>query len=436
MAVFTHPARAQFSRLTEAGQTPAAGQPGSFAINLVDRKLWTFEQSGAPVPISTDISQHDPSRAYAPGQPVVQDGGLWVAKHPLEPKAFSASDWELITAENLLPPSEPSITGLLEGGALTLSGGQIGVSAGSGVIVDGQDPDGISHTPVSWASTSVTVPANGAAARAVVVTAGGAIVGRAIDITFPRTRREDVVLGFVEYDQNETPVRVSRAPRVARRAGEDLGDMIEALGGAFIVSGAELSAGSGRTLTLAAGEVFSPAIRWSSSSNRPNQFVLPAADPIAFDVRRSDGALVLAAQTEIPLGVYSGGSVPDSFSAVGFLLVAADNSKKWLQLGEQVFPDTGAAIAALSEEWMAVPQAFRVRPDVLTLGAVVMENTSDYTAQGFVFPIVKGPQVAGEFSVPRGATGFLRTDGSSSMQGTLDLNGNSVQNAVIDEGVF
>lgn len=435
MAVFDNPSRAQFERFNVAGQAPSIGQPGSFALNVVDRKLWSFGPTGSPVLLAYDISDHDTDRSYSTGQLVVQDGALWRANTNLTPGAFDTADWTPVTAGSLMPPSEPTASGLLTGGGISLSSGNVAVAAGTGVIVDATDPNDVTRTFVSWSSQTVSVAAGGATIRIVTVDGGGTVASRAIGDAAP-ARRDRIVLGYAEFNDGGTLVRVVNIPRVSRQAAGDLADAMEALGGAFILDGLVLSAGTGLALDFSSGTVFTHQGRWRSTAARPNRANIAGASTAVFDVRRQSGEVVAAAQTAVPLNVYDGGAVPAGFSTVAFLFSAIDGAVRWLQLGSSLYASSAGAIAALDAEWAALPIELRQRLDAVCLGAVVTTNSGMSDLAGRVFPVAAGPQLRAVFQIPQGASGFLRTDGANAMQGPLDMASNDVQNAVIDEGVF
>ena len=434
MAVFDNPSRAQFERFTTPGQAPTAGQPGAFAVNTTDRKLWSFDPVGAPVLIATDIGAHSPDRAYSMGQLVLQDGALWSANGAVGPVAFNPTQWTPVSADSLLPPPEVTGSGVLSGGAIGLSGGSVSVSAGTGVIVDATDPTDTSRTLVSWITQTVALSAGGASFRAVTVDSNGTI-GSELLTEAPTIRRTFLILGYAEFDETGALVRVSNTPRVARQAAEDLADTTEALGGAFILSGLDLSAGTGLALDLTAGTIFAPQARWRSTPTNPSRAAIAGGTGVTFDVRRGNGQVVSAAQTTVPTDVYDGGAIPSGFSAILFLF-AAVGGYYWLRTGLNVYPSSAEAVAALDAEWRALPLTLRQRPDTVGVGAVVVTRGETINLAGRVFPIGPGPQLRATFLIPQGSSGFLRTDGASVMQGSLDMGGNSVQNSIIDEGVF
>jgi hypothetical protein len=434
MSVLSNPARAQFLRLRLPGETPGVGQPGSFAVNLVDRRAWTFDDVGDPVPIAYDMGDHDPSRFYAAGQLVVRDGALWRANTNLAPGAFNPANWAPIATDGIFPPAEPANSGVTSGGVLSLVGGDVSVTSGSGVIVDATNPTTPTRAQVSWGAQSATLTAGGEAARLVAINAAGVLVSLSLGNT-PAARRQHIVLGYAEFDALGALTRVANLPRVGRQVAEDVGDLVEAIGGAFILQGASIFADGGLMLAQSAGQVYAPQARWRAAPTRPNEVVV-GATAITFDVKRLSGEIVSAAAINVPTDAYELGALPIGFSAVHFLFCAVDGSYRWLQLGFDAYPSLAQAIAALQTEWASLPLSLRQRPDAFCAGAVVVTRGSTVDLAGRVFPAQPGPQLNLAFSVGQSATGFLRTDGLNAMQGSLDLAGNSVQNAIIDEGVF
>ena len=432
MAVFDNPSRAQFERFTTPGQAPTTGQPGAFAVNTTDRKLWSFDPAGAPVLIATDIGAHADDRAYSIGQLSVQDGALWRANANLSPGAFDTANWTPITDGGVQAPPEPTASGALTGGTLGQSGGSVTVTAGTGVIVDATDPSDVSWTQVTWAGQTVAIAAAGQTTRAVVVDTSGTIAGAALT---PNARRAGVTLGYAEFDDGGDLIRVSSAPRVARQAAEDLADTTAAMGGAFILSGLVLSAGTGLALNLTTGTIYAPQTRWRSTPANPSQATISGGTGITFDVRRANGQVVSTAQTAVPTDVFDGGTIPNGFSAVLFLF-AAVGGYYWLHPGMNTYAGLSAAIAALDAEWRDVPLVLRQRPDTVGVGAIAVTRGDTVDLTGRIFPIGPGPQLCADFLIAQGSSGFLRTDGANAMQGSLDMAGNSVQNSIIDEGVF
>lgn len=434
MPVFAHPARGQFERLLAAGQTPTAGQPGSIAVNLVDRKLWTFDGVGAPVPLAYDIAAHDPDRAYATGQLILRDGALWQADTNLSPRAFNVSDWTPVSAENISAPSAPSATGVMSGGSVSRSGNTVSVTAGTGVIVDAEDPLTVTHVPVAWAAQTITPTAAGQVYRALVVTSAGVLAVENIGADAQR-RRNTITLGFLEFDTAGVLQNVVGLPRVAKQTGQDATDLMAALGGGFLVDGAVLQAGAGLTLNHTGGTAFVLHGAWRNTPDAPNRVPLSAATGFSFDVIRASGERVRTAQTEVPLDVYDGGFIPAGFSAVHFVFADA-TGRKWVQLGLNVYASLTLARATIGAEWRALPAYLRQREDAFVLGAVVVTRQVLADLTGRVLPVRLGPQVGADFTLDQSESGFLRVDGLNPMQGDLDMGGNEVQNSIIDEGVF
>ena len=93
MAVMSNPSRAQFERFFVSGEVPTRGQPGSFAINLVDNLLWTFDPAGLPRLLGGNFGAHSPERSYPPGAGVVEGDTLFLSLAPVSPGPFNPTDW-------------------------------------------------------------------------------------------------------------------------------------------------------------------------------------------------------------------------------------------------------------------------------------------------------------------------------------------------------
>lgn len=430
MSVFDSPARSQFLRLSNPGEAPTVGQPGAFAVNLIDRVLWTFDEVGQPLLLGRSLDTHSSARAYTADAVVIRDNALWAANVDLTPRAFDPADWTPLSADEIRPPSEPSASGVVSGGTLNpASGNSVNVGAGSGVIVTGTV-----RQDVTWVAQTVSLPSGGSTVRAVVVQSNGGIASvAATDVL--SARRTRIILGYAVYDGAGNIATIRNVPRVIQQAAQDLGDLVDALGGAFIVSGARLSAGAGLTLNVSQGNIFGQALRWRSTPETPNIATHPPATGFTLRIVNSTGAELDVTPT-VPFDVYEAGALPFGFATSHFVFAATDGSPRWLQIGQVAHASFEEALRRLDEDWAGLISPFKTSPFAVLLGAVVVSNTAMVDLDGRVVPTAPGPSVATRFTIPTGELGFMRVDGTTAMQGPLDMNGNPVQNAIIDEGVF
>ena len=436
MAVLTNPSRAQFQRFTATGEAPTIGQPGSLAVNIPDRKLWTFDPLGEPQLVSHLLRTHDPARAYAEGDVVIQSDTLWEAATNLTPRAFNPSDWRRLAAEDATPPPEPSASGISSGGILTAAGGAgVQVSAGSGTIVNTDTPNAPTRTDVTWGTTTVTATP-GSPTRVISVGSNGAV--QVADIAaLSGIRRNRIVLGYAVLDEAGNVQTVRNVPRVKAQSAQDLGDLIGALGGSFIVNGARLEQRSGRTLKLSSGACFALGARWRANKTQPNTVTVPGADPLSFDVVRANGEVLETGAENVPNMVYEAGPMPAGFCVNHFLFATPDMQEVWLQVGAELHTDISRAAGSLERDWAALNSPLKTHPFVVLLGAVTLiQGATDLALQGLVAAAAPGPAAGNRFLSAADSGGFMRTDGSTPMMGTLDMNGNPINNAVIGEGTF
>lgn len=439
MTVTSNPSRAQFQRLTLTGSAPTIGQPGAFALNLADRKLWTFDATGAPVSLGRAIDHHDTSRAYAVGDIVIVGDTFYRASTSIAPGAFNPAQWAALAGLSGLAPSDPAATGLLSGGVISAPGGNtVQVAAGSGVVVNASNPAGVTFQSVSWAGLSAAVPASGETIRAITVTAAGAIGSSSI-ANLPIARRSAIVVGFVVYDDTGNIIAARNVPTVTSQAAQDVSDLIHALGGPFKVRGAVLSAASGMAVNVSAGETFALHSRWRSAPANPSIGVYAGAAPLTFDVIRTDGEIVAAAATAVPSTTWEGGAQTPGFAVIHYLFATPDGTRAWLQLGQTQYAGVIAAEAALPNDWAGFTPAFPAGAPVVVLGAVIVTQGASVltqASQARVLNAFPGPRAALRFQTSGFGGEFLLTDGSVPMGGDLDMNGNAILNATMDEGTF
>lgn len=439
MAVFNSPSRAQFERYHTTGTTPVTGQPGSLAVNLTDNKLFTFDLNGLPRTVTQRIRAHDPLRAYEVDDIVVVDDSLWSADAPVAPGAFDPLQWTRLAGVNGATPAEPFSTGVLTGGVLSIAGANlVGVTAGSGRVIDNSNRAQITFTPAAWGAQNVEIlPGASGVIRAVVVNANSQVT-TLTPAAFNTDRTSYVLLGYVVRDSAGDIVQVVNAPAETGGAAQTLRDLRAALGGAFRVTGGVIAPHTGRQIALTEGTVFDPDFAYRLPGT-PSFVTLPAQTPVEFDVVSLDGTIVAAGATDAPNTIYEAGALPPGFATTHFLFSTPDRSRVVLQLGQVIRPGVSQMLTNIVADYRAFDSPMKASTGFMFLGAVVIvRGATDLTdpAVGGVFATAPGPNPGTQFDLTNAQDEFLRTSGSNAMTGSLDMNGNAVQNAVIDEGTF
>ena len=440
MAVFSNPSRAQFQRFNLPGQAPTAGQPGSFAVNLADARLWTFNGAGAPVLLSGGIAPFSADKSYPPGVAVIVGDTIFIAPTLIPPGPFVASQWTALTGQSSTGRPAPSASGLVSGGTLTLvSANIVNIAAGTGIITDISNPASLNRTDVSWPAQTVVLPANGATARFVSVSSAGT-PGTQLLAEERAVRRTRVVLGILFYDDAGNIIEIANTPQPVDQTANDFLDLRRALGGAFKVSGGVLTPASGRQIAMTETRVFAPASRWRSQPADPNLVSIGGGSPIVFDVVRANATTVVTATSDVPNTIYEAGTIPAGFATIHYLFGRPGNtSRLWLQLGQRIYTSIAAAQGSLLTDWRTHTPVFAASDAVVFLGAVLITSgASDLSNPllGRVTAALPGPRLTASFDTPAVGDEFLRRDGSTPMSGLLDMDGFAVQNAVIDEGSF
>lgn len=90
--------RPQSQRSETTGWTPPTGElPGVIAVNVTDRKLWAYTGAGAPVLISSNITDWDTAIQYRVGDWVIQGNSLYRANTSPTVGTFLSGQWDTFT---------------------------------------------------------------------------------------------------------------------------------------------------------------------------------------------------------------------------------------------------------------------------------------------------------------------------------------------------
>lgn len=101
--------RIKLLRSSTTGAIPAttgAGDVGEIAANLIDRKLYIRDASGAPIVLADRITSYSASQQYAAGDFAVQNNVIYRNTTPITiPEAFNAAKWVAMGATVGLDPA-------------------------------------------------------------------------------------------------------------------------------------------------------------------------------------------------------------------------------------------------------------------------------------------------------------------------------------------
>jgi len=389
--------------------------------------------TGAPAPFDED-------KTYDTGDTAIFGDVLWVAEMPVVAGSpFNPAQWTALGDTPLSGSREPAASGVISGGVISLvSGNTVSVTTGYGAITGDGPPTIESGDIVEWPALSGPIAAGGVLVRAITVNRL-AQLGSVAPSDLAAAFRERIVLGYVYYDSTGDIVHIQNAPRPFGQAATDLIDYLNALGGPFVSSGARIAAAGGMQVQVSSGTVFAQGFRWRSVPNAPNIVAFPSGSPVTFDIIDAAGVVVAAAATNAQVANWQGGSVPAGFATIQYLFATPTRDKVWLQIGQVLYPTLAAAQIALAADWRAFSTGLAAGLPVVVLGAVIAtREATDLTDpdQGVVVPVRPGPRANLVFDLNAETVEFRALDGSSVMAGDLDMGGNSVLNAVIDEGIF
>lgn len=438
MSVYSNPSRPQFPRSNVSGRVPQLGQPGSIAVNWRDAKLWTFRADGTPLAISQRPEPFDPQRVYFENDLAIQDGAMVRAVQDVGAGGFNPAVWERLTGEEQTTGVQPFASSLLSGGAIAQTGtNSVQIAAGTGIVVDAEDPRSIAGSEVQWSTFGANVSAGGETARALVINASSSLLSVPLP-QFQRDRPLYVALGFVLFDDAGEIVEILQRPSISGRVAEDVRDMHTAQGGAYRIDGLEL-APQAMQIAVSSGRTF--ALGWRRGSNplSPNVVPVAAQDPLTFDILRSDGGAVASAVETVDPTVWESGTLSGGEATIHYLFATPDFERVWVQVGQTVYPDLSAAVGNLSRDYAGFDVIYETGEFCLLVGAIIARaDATDLadTDQAFVAGAGAGPAATPRFLLESGEGSFLPLDGAQAMTGNLNMGGNEIENAVIDEGAF
>ncbi len=233
-----------------------------------------------------------------------------------------------------------AVTGTLEGGLITVNGGdgtKFDISDGQGYVVDQfTDPDNPTVTLVSWSSETALTPTHAATfVTFIAVNSSGTILQQATEHTIAQ-RRDLIVLGFVGTADgtNVNTTGDESNPIPIGYTGDCLARALDEIN----LSGNNYSAASTNlTIRREAGETFKPAINRFNDPKSPNRKTTAVDTGVTFIYiydNGSGGLTLVPAQTNIDPDQLDDGS--------GTLAAVANN--KWTNQIMYWFPNSEIAL--------------------------------------------------------------------------------------------
>ena len=430
------PRYVQFPRSNVPGATPEAIDPGSFAINWADRKIFTGGPNGETILQAYRLSDFDVNRAYREQDIMYHEKSLWRCTVDFAQGPFNPSQWLELTDVSTAPYKELSATVWISGGELALNGSGVSVGGGSGVVMAttaGQVPN---ISPISWPSFELAAPLEANASLLVGVDGNGAyqVVNQATLEESQAWRRAHVLLGWITTDSVGNAVTADNVGVTQHQTRGTLSDFLNIIG-PFKTEGCEINLSNTSELRVASGELFWQGLE--PLSLNPNVIQVPMTQPFPTTRASRTGYTDTVPNNLLDVAQWDNGSVldavPDEQFTLQFIFLSSDREDGVALYGQKLYFSLDSALADIGDAWAEL-----VRPAVTTnmilLGAVASNN--DGTSQsvissdvGFGAPFGGGGSAGGG----GGDTSlFLLITGTREMVGDLDLGGNKLVNGDVD----
>lgn len=433
--------RVRFPKTNTTGSVPASIAPGSFAINLTDKKIHGGSSGGLPVLLSQRVENFTPAKLYRQGDICIQNSSLNRALFDIAPgTAFRQEDWEKLSSPILEAALEPAATSIISGGSVALSGvSAVSVSAGSGVVVDNTEvPAAVAD--VSWSSFSVTPSYFGQPWSVLSISPAGALQQIGLTDLTDNYRRGGILLAFILWDDAPSIVSVLNGSTPGGGTAELVRDQYYANGGAYRVSGGSPAATVGTfSLSLSACVVFSAGGFWRSTPDRPNTRGFAAIPTLLLSRTTRDSVVATGQTSGDPTQWDNAGTlaaVPAGEFTIQYLSALSDFSSFFLQYGRATYTTQQAAIDALSADYEASTLLTGRDIPSFLIGAVICRSGAADYDDARIINAAPGPNPFASFGGETDTTDFFLSDGTRAMTGDLDLGGNAILNADIDGGVY
>ncbi len=430
MPSYATPARVRWARSNATGELETVLAPGAMAVNWPDRKIYVGGPGGSPIRFSQDIRDYNVALHYYPGDLVFYNGAMLRNTAEAPPGAGTGDDyWEVVADASGASAKEAAITGVTQGGAVTVaSTTSVAVGAGEGVVVDNTELFVPQITPVTWGGFTLPMVDPGEQWSLVGISDAG--VGTAVGLStvnFAQWRRNFILLGAALWDGGSiTYVEDLSTP--AGTMSEAVRDMFFASGGPYRAAGLRPSFNVGTfQLTLSEGTVFDLGENWRTTPDDPNVLSIAAQDPVTFSAVLRD-SVSAAGQTVVDNANYDSGgvltSLPSGQWTVHYLFANPGFTSVYLQYGQQTYGSAFSASEALPEDYGALVP-FAGRELAILVGAVIVGTDDTSLSNGRVIGALNEPQpFVG--AVAQDTTAFFLADGSRPMSGDIETAGNDV----------
>ena len=320
---------------------------------------------------------------------VIDMGGNWITGLPTgDPPAGDHA-----VSSNYANKKEPVITGLLNGGEISLSSStEILVAEGFGDIIDPYtDQDNPATTQVGWATQVITVPGlTTDGSTHVFINELGDVEFRTGRLT-PTETRTLIRLGLAYHSTGQL-VSVYAEPNVTSQNGPLLYDFINFVSNTARINGGFVKPQPAGNLKLVRDLVssFVPGGSWFVNREDPNTREYPIADPALMRYVDRDGVLTdgLGGQTDLvdPTRWDNNGVVetvpnPGSRTTIQYLFMMPSGNHL-IQWGQEVYSNLAAAVDASGQDLAEFVPALGSDDGFLLAQILVEKGASDLTNAG------------------------------------------------------
>lgn len=438
--------RVQFARSVVTGNIPASLQTGTPAFNLKDGKIYVGNVGEQAQLISQRITDFSLTTLYRAGDFVIYQDDLYRAKVDISANSgWDVSKWTRLTTAGGIPSQLETDTGLISGGDLGIANStQLQVSAGSGIIVDRNDPEQVNVTVVEWASFKANavnqLTAEGlerATFRVYIDSSGvGIVTSGMADLS---SRAQNILLGEGFWDVDvETLSDVFNIKNYAQ-LGPQMSTGLRMNGEFPYIRQGVIVTPNGLKLRSTAGRMIGFNVRMGTTIDGSYSVGVNAADPIVFDAVSRRKPASYKNLTDVPVSFYDNSGaiamVPAGKAVIHMLKIRSDNTF-FLELGQRLFDSSSQARQNLfyyergNDNATGGHQNVLGSPSARVIAAIIVTpETTDLN--GRVIPA----QRSGEPFTPVSDDDlslYYRLDGQDPLAGDMNAAGFKLLNADID----
>jgi hypothetical protein len=297
-------------------------------------------------------------------------------------KQFSSAEQTKLASLTNLYGLNALSTGLHEGGALSINGGdntKFDISLGHGFVVDNAtDPDNPTFSDVNWTTFTAVTVTNIATQPVTYISIDsvGAIVQSS---TLPDAtgRRANIFLGVIVHSDNVTVNAVNNLPTVGYDVNGQLQDLMNSMG--FRSEEGNLITPNGANLNIdkRAGIGFKPGANFQTLNTQPHQFIMPLLTAATFRYRNQDSSEGANTTLIDPTTYDNGGTtttVPSNNNATLQRVYIFPSNLIRIQRGQEVFANLSEAINASGKESFVVED--NIAENGLFLGSIAVKKTA------------------------------------------------------------